>query len=359
MKIEDLFVRPEGSLRDIMWCIDRSAKGVALVVDDRRLLDVITDGDVRRAILAGAGPDSPVEHVVAQKRRIAGQEGLTRPDPFTAPAGTPRADLLRYMHQYGLRHIPLLDGAGRVVDVVFLADFVRPRELSMKAVVMAGGLGVRLRPLTDALPKPMLPVRGQPLLERIVNQLREAGIRRVSLATHYKKEAIARHFGRGDDFGVSITYLEETEPRGTAGALALLGPWTEPLLVINGDILTRVDFGAMLEFHRERTAAMTVGVSRYNLEVPYGVVDTDGDRVVRVTEKPVVGYFVSAGIYLLGPEVHRYVPREGRCEMPDLINRLAADAQSIVSFPIFEYWLDIGRIEDYEQSQRDAGQWPT
>jgi len=358
MTLADLCVRRDHSIRDVMVCIDRSGKGVALVVDgEQRLVDLITDGDLRRAILSGIDLGAGVEQVLAHKRLAAQQEQPARPYPVTAGVGTSRDELLHLMQQYGLRHIPLLDDAGRPVEVVFLSDLAAPREGPTQAVVMAGGLGVRLRPLTDKLPKPMLQVSGQPLLERIIEQLRRAGIRRVSVATYYMKDLIAKHFGSGEDFGLSISYLEEDEPFGTAGALGLLAPWGEPLLVINGDILTRLDFEAMLDFHREHDAVMTVGVRQYDLNVPYGVVETDENKVVRVVEKPQYRYFINAGIYLLSPEVRRHIPTGQRDEMPDLINRLVGEGLRVVSFPIFEYWLDIGRVEDYERGQRDAEGW--
>lgn len=358
-KLADVSVPPGCTIRDVMVCIDRNAKGVALVIDDeRRLVNLITDGDARRAILAGVDLDSPVEQLLAQKAAIAQRERLRRPSPLTATVGTPEPELLRLMHEHHVSHLPLLDEAGHVVDVVFLSDLVKPRELHVRAVVMAGGMGVRLRPLTNTVPKPMLPVSGQPLLERIIGQLRQAGIRRLSVATCYLKEAIEQHFGSGQSFGMAINYLREDEPFGTAGALGLLDAWDEPLLVINGDILTRVDFGAMLDFHREHAAVMTVGVTQYDFDVPYGIVDTEGHEVRRIAEKPHFRHFINAGIYLLGPGVRPYIRPGERCEMPDLINRLLADRLHVVSFPIFEYWLDIGHLEDYERGQRDAQSWP-
>lgn len=356
--LDELLVGVDCSIRDVMVRIDRSGKGIVLVVDDeRRLLDTITDGDIRRAILAGVDMDTAVDRLLTHKTEVVQREGLRRPSPLTAPAGAAPAELLQTMSQYGLLHIPLLDGGGRVTEVVFLSDLAKKEDLPVHAVIMAGGLGARLRPLTDTLPKPMLPVSGRPLLERIMDQLRAAGIRNVSVATYYLKEAIAKHFGSGQSFGVAISYLEEDEPFGTAGALGLLEAWQEPLLVINGDILTRVDFASMLDFHREHAAAMTVGVRQYDFDVPYGIVETAGNNVIRVVEKPQFRHFINAGIYLLDPAVRPYIPRRERLEMPDLINRLAADQRRVVSFPIFEYWLDIGRIEDYERGMRDAKEW--
>src|ERR1044072_3325114 len=175
----------------------------------------------------------------------------------------------------------------------------------MRAVIMAGGYGTRLLPLTDQIPKPMLPVGDRPLLEIIVDQLKEAGIRQVNVATHYKSEAISDHFKNGEDFGVDIRYVKEDQPLGTAGALSLLEESDEPLLVINGDILTRVDFHAMLNFHREHAADLTVAVRQYEFRVPYGVIDTDGVAVTGISEKPMVRQFINAGIYLLNPRTQR------------------------------------------------------
>jgi NDP-sugar pyrophosphorylase family protein len=218
---------------------------------------------------------------------------------------------------------------------------------------MAGGYGTRLHPFTKDIPKPMVSVGDKPLLELIIQQLREAGISRVSVTTHYKREVITRHFGDGRDFGVEISYVEEDEPLGTAGALSLLDASEEPLLVINGDIITRVDFRAMLNFHRDHQAEMTVGVRQYEFRVPYGIVETDETRVTRISEKPIVRHFINAGIYLLNPEVCRFIPKGKPYDMPELINRLVEGGHRVVSFPVREHWLDIGQIEDYQKAQSE------
>jgi NDP-sugar pyrophosphorylase family protein len=221
-------------------------------------------------------------------------------------------------------------------------------------MVMAGGEGTRLRPLTDSVPKSMLPVGDRPLLELIVRQLGQAGIRRVNLATHYKADQIERHFGDGSEFSVDIQYVNEHQPLGTAGAIGLLSASHEPLLVVNGDILTQVDFAAMLEFHRAHNADMTVAVRPSEFHVPYGVVETSGVDITSLSEKPVMRYFVNAGIYLLNPEVCEWVPSGQRYDMPDLIGALIANRRRVISFPIHEYWRDIGQTADYRQAVADA-----
>lgn len=337
------------SVRDAITCIDRNAHGVALIVaKDRRLIGVVTDGDVRRAILAGIDLESPVQ--VLLERRTP----TPYPSPLTALADSPDSELLHLMNKYSVRHIPLVDHESRLVNVALLSDLVREYELPLTAVVMAGGYGTRLQPLTEDLPKPMLPVGNKPLLELVIEQLRGAGIRRLNIATHYKSDIITQHFGDGREFGVEIQYVEEHRPLGTAGALGLLEVSDEPLLVINGDILTRVDFRAMLDFHREHQADMTVAVKRHEVTIPYGVVETNGVEVMGLLEKPVLRHFINAGIYLLNPGVCRHVPNGQSCDMPDVIRKLIAQGQRVISFPVREYWLDIGQTQDYEQAMSDV-----
>jgi len=219
---------------------------------------------------------------------------------------------------------------------------------------MAGGYGRRLLPLTESTPKPMLPIGDQPLMELMIGQLRDAGIRRVNVTTHFEPEKIRDHFGDGARFGVDMNYVSEERPLGTAGALRLIEPGGEPMLIINGDILTKVDIRAMLDFHNDHKADLTVGVREYDFQVPYGVVETAETRVVRVNEKPVYRFFVNAGIYLLQPALEEFIPSSERFDMTDLIEQLVAAGRTVVSFPIMEYWLDIGRLADYERAQQDV-----
>ncbi len=347
--LKNCCIRPHQTIRDASACIDANRAKIALVIDeDGQLLDTITDGDIRRAILAEVALSSPVSLLRETKVYSPYRQ------PTTALVGTDAPTLLRLLREHSIRQIPLLDEAGRVVDLVTLNDLAEAGALPLHAVIMAGGFGVRLRPLTDDLPKPMLPVGDRPLLELIIERLRQAGIRRISVLTHYKSEAITGYFGDGSAFGVNIDYVLEDKPLGTAGALTLLSVGRDPLLVINGDILTRIDFGAMLDFHREHRADITVGVREYDFRVPYGVVETDGARVTGISEKPVVRYFVNAGIYLLEPGIRETIPTDTHYDMPTLINAAAAHARAVVSFPVHEYWLDIGQMDDYRKADADV-----
>jgi NDP-sugar pyrophosphorylase family protein len=203
----------------------------------------------------------------------------------------------------------------------------------------------------------MLPIGDKPILELIISQLQNAGISKVQLTTHYKAEAIQQHFGDGKKFGIELQYVNEDEPLGTAGALGSVAVSEQPMLVLNGDILTQVDFRAMIAFHREHAAELTVGVRQYDFQVPYGVIQCDGEHVRGIEEKPTFNFFVNAGVYLLEPSAHRSIPSAQKFDMTDLIKKLRVEARRVVAFPVVEYWMDIGRHVDYEQAQLDIKQW--
>jgi len=345
----DFSVRPTSTIRETVACIDLNQKGIALVLDEAGgLVNTVTDGDVRRALLAGDDLDSLVSVLLARKAALR-----KYPVPVTAPLGSDRVELLTLMHDRDVRQVPLVDANGRVAELVTLEELMPTVALPLDAVIMAGGRGTRLQPLTEDLPKPMLPVGDRPLMEHIVDQLRQAGIRRVSVATHYKAEKIREHFGDGRAFGVELGYLNEDRPLGTAGSLSMLAESDQPLLVINGDILTQIDFRAMLAYHREHAADLTIAVRKYEMQVPYGVIEIDGSMVSRVTEKPQLRFFVNAGIYLLEPGLHRWIPANETFNMTDLVQRLIEAGRPVASFPVHEYWLDIGQHQDYLQAQQD------
>jgi dTDP-glucose pyrophosphorylase/CBS domain-containing protein len=349
LDLSDLCISTDSSLRKVISSINKNEKGIVLVTDEKdRLVDTITDGDVRRAMLAGENLDVSVKDLLARKATFPHQ------GPVTAPVGTERAELLRLMRDHVIRQVPLLDPEGCVAGLVTLDELVPEKMLPLQAVIMAGGPGTRLRPLTDEVPKPMLPVGDRPLMEVIIEQLRQAGIHRVNVATHYKPEKITSYFGDGREFGVKLSYVTEDQPLGTAGALGLMDSPEEPLLVINGDILTRMNFRAMLDYHRENEADLTVAVRKYDLQVPFGVVECEGHNVCRLQEKPSLSFLVNAGIYLLEPVVHRHIANGEHLDMTDLIERLIEKGSTVVSFPIVEYWLDIGEHADYERAQKDV-----
>jgi len=346
-ELEKIVVSPEATLRSAMVCIDRGAKGIALVVNGQRcLLATLTDGDLRRAVLAGLNLDLPVATLLQELHSHG------KPQPVTLPIDSTREAILKAMKAESIRQIPLVDKDGRVCELAVLDELVGDPQVPIHAVVMAGGFGKRLMPLTADTPKPMLRVGDEPLIQRLVQQLKRAGISKVDISTHYKAEKISAHLGNGSAFGVDLGYVAERLPLGTAGGLSLVSG-DQPLLVVNGDILTALDFRAMFSFHFEHSAEMTVAVREYGFDVPYGVVETNGVNVTGITEKPTVKFFVNAGIYLVSPAARRLVPSNQRFDMPQLIDLVIRTGGKVISFPIWEYWLDIGRPEDYERAKED------
>jgi dTDP-glucose pyrophosphorylase len=333
-----------------MSTIDWSGKGVALVVDEQqRLLATVTDGDIRRAILAGLDLNDPV------MRLKQTQSNMPVAAPITTRIGTSESEILALMHLHAVRQVPLLDEEGRVCKLTVMDDIVRESELPVTGVIMAGGFGSRLMPLTETVPKPMLPINGRPLLEHMLDKLHKAGIRSVNVTTHYLSESIIEHFSDGSKFGIHLNYFQEAEPLGTAGGLAKMNCGAEPLLVLNGDVLTDVNVRAMLSFHRENSSNLTVGVRQYEVEVPFGLVETNGSgKVTAIKEKPVLRHFINAGIYLVDPAVCRLVPENRRFDMPDLIAAVIDSGGTVISFPVREYWIDIGQLEQYRKAEADV-----
>lgn len=350
--LSKLCINQDTTIDGAVKCLDLSRLGIVLVVDgQRRLIGTITDGDIRRAILAHIDFSQPVSLLLARKANSAFAK------PIATAADVKPETWLRLLQQHSIVHLPLLDENERVVGLVTRDDFLPGEPLPLRAVVMAGGAGRRLQPLTDETPKPMLPVGDRPMMEIILERLRTSGIRRVNVTVHHQAEKITRHFGNGNEFGVELNYVAEDRPLGTAGALGLMEKPQETLLVINGDILTQVDFRAMLAYHQESKADLTVAVSRLDLQVPYGVVECEGSAVRQLTEKPTFGFFVNAGIYLIEPSAHGYIPNGRRFDMTELIQLLIDEGRSVVSFPIREYWLDIGSHDDYLRAQETAKTW--
>jgi len=342
-------VAPDATVRDAMRSLEATHSGIALVTDaDGRLSGTVTDGDVRRYALAGQSLDSPVTALLSTK------DASVPRLPVVAPVGTPELELGARMRALELRQIPIIDAGGRVVDVVLASDLADP-ETPIEAVLMAGGFGKRLAPLTDDTPKPMLPIGEKPILEHIVHQLRGAGIRKVNVTTHYRSDLIKSHFGDGTGFGMAMSYVDETEPQGTAGALRNLKGGETPLFIMNADILTRVDINAMLQYHRAQKAEITVGVRRYEMNVPYGVVETEAGRIVQLAEKPKIDFMINAGLYLAEPASLELIPSEGRFDMTDLIRRMLAEGRVVASFPVYEEWIDVGRPADYAKAQAEFG----
>jgi len=346
--IEKVFISTDTTILQAMELINQNGMGIVLLVDENEhLVATISDGDIRRGLLAGNTLNTPILKMLKTKQRTQ------IPSPITALAGTSPNNLLYLMHQFGVNHVVLLDVDNRVVDVIAFNNLIPNQPQPLQAVIMAGGSGTRLRPLTDDIPKPMLPIGGKPLLEYIIEQLYKAGVNQIYITVNYMSEKIIQHFGDGTNFGVEITYVMENKPLGTAGALSLMEKPNKPFLVINGDILTRLDFQEMLSYHRKHKADMTIAARQYEIGIPYGVIESDGAYVQHLNEKPQLSFLVNAGIYVLESQAIDFIPKDVLFDMTDLIHNLLQNERVVVNFPIVEYWLDIGHHADYLQAQED------
>ncbi|MBX9769783.1 MAG: nucleotidyltransferase family protein, partial [Candidatus Obscuribacterales bacterium] len=306
-----------------------------------RLLGTVTDGDIRRGILRGIS----LEDSVAKVMNVT---------PTVAKDSQSHHDILKQMKAKRLHQIPVLEDSGHVVGVRFLNDFLQTGSDEHWVILMAGGLGTRLRPLTNDLPKALLPVGDKPLLEHIINQFAEQGFHRFFISLHYKADMVFDLLGDGSKLGVQISYLHEQQQLGTAGALGLLPERpTNTFLVMNADLVTQVNFSQLLAFHKEQQATATMCVQQYDFQVPYGVIQLDGCRVAKIDEKPTQSFFVNAGICAFEPSVLDYVNVGEHLDMPALFTKLMHSAEPVSAFAVREQWLDIGRKADYQKAQEE------
>ena len=336
-------VNSDATLEQAIDVLDKAALRIALIVGEAdKLLGTLTDGDVRRALLKHLPLHTPVTEVMNTQ-------------PKTAEQAWAESRILGLMEQYELLHLPVVDGEGRIVGLSNLHDILNKHRHDNPVFLMAGGFGTRLRPLTNNCPKPMLKVADKPILEQILLNFVEAGFHRFYISTHYMPEVIRDYFGEGEKWGVSIQYVHEEEPLGTGGALGLL-PHDEidlPMFMMNGDLLTSLNLHSFLEFHDHQSGVATMCVREYQHQVPYGVITSEGTKIKSMVEKPVHRFFVNAGIYLLSPALVKSVPPGTCIDMPTLLEREISGGKAVNMFPIHEYWLDIGRMDDFQSAQKD------
>lgn len=335
----DTLISADLSIIKAIELIDTCALQIALVTDEQgHLLGTVSDGDIRRGILKGVSLSDPVSNIMFTEPSVAG-------------VNDGRETILALMKKRQLRQIPVVDEERHVLGLEIWAELIDVHELDNVVVLMAGGLGTRLGPLTKDCPKPLLKVGKKPVLETILESCKEYGFRRFYLSVNYKAEMLKEYFGNGARFGVEINYLHESKRLGTAGALGLLPERPDlPILVMNGDVLTKVNFQQLMNFHNEHNAVATMCVREYDFQVPFGVVNLNKHRLAGIVEKPVHNFFVNAGIYVLNPESLDHIPANEQYDMPTLFEQLLASQAETAAFPIREYWLDIGQVADYERA---------
>jgi len=330
------------TIKEALHIIDSGAVKFAIVVDcDDKLIGTLTDGDIRRAILDGKSLDASID-------------GVYFKEPTTVNVNNTKEEIINLCTSKNIYQIPVVGHDGKVVSIDFLDELIRPEVRPNRVILMVGGLGKRLRPLTESTPKPMLHVGGRPILQTIVERFVSYGFEKITMCVGYKSNSIQQYFGNGDKFGAEIEYVLEDKRMGTAGALSLL-PFKldEPFFVMNGDLLTNVNFEHLLDFHIANNSVSTMCVREYDFQVPYGVVTVEQSRILEIEEKPVQNFFVSAGIYMLDPQCIDLIPDDEFYDMPALFEKLIENKQNVFSFPLREYWLDIGRIEEYEKANKD------
>lgn len=342
-KWQNAMISPECPVLDALTVIDRESTRAAFVVSEQQhLLGLVTDGDIRRGLLTGTGLQDAVEKVM-------------NPSPLTCNENDSNAAVMRLMEAKKFLHMPILSESGRLTNVLSLQELRERPTHDNPVFFMAGGFGSRLHPLTSECLKPLLRVGAKPILETIIESFIDCGFRRFYISTHYLSHMIQDYFGDGSQWGVEIQYTHESEPLGTGGALGLLpGDLPDlPLIMMNGDILTKVNFSRLLDYHSEGQADATICVRQHEYQVPYGVVQANDFRIQRIDEKPVSRYYVNAGIYVINPAIIRQVKSGEHIDMPTLLNRQVEGDGNILMYPLDEYWLDVGRMSEFEQAQQD------
>jgi dTDP-glucose pyrophosphorylase len=342
--LDPVTLPPESTLTEAMERMTATNIGIVLVTDaERHLLGVVVDGDIRRALLRNPDLDQPLSSIMTA-------------NPRTAPFAADDESLAALAEGAKSPWLPLVDDQNCVRGLVNLLTYRQQRtRLPNAAVLMAGGRGTRLMPLTAEMPKPMMSIGGRPILETLIRQLAGHGIDRFYLSVNYLAEKIEAHFGDGASLGVEIRYLHEDSPLGTAGGIAPLCDIEEaPLLVMNGDVLSRVSPRSLFAFHAEEGVMATVAVREFAVEIPYGVVEIEDRRLSGFLEKPVHTVYINAGIYVLDPKGLAHIPPNEKFDMPDLLNRINADPDGgVACFPVPEYWADIGHKQDLQRAEQD------
>ncbi|MEK5146259.1 nucleotidyltransferase family protein [Psychrobacillus sp. FSL K6-4615] len=339
---KDILIAPETTILQAMKLIDETTMQFAAVVDNTmHLLGTVTDGDIRRGILKGLSLDTPIREVMNNV-------------PICELEGKKASYYKQFMIKRKLKQLPIILQDNILHSVLFSDELEHAIKKENKVVLMVGGLGTRLRPLTEKIPKPMLNVGDKPILETIIESFKNFGFTNFILSVNYKKEMIMDYFQDGSHLGVNVEYIVETKKLGTAGALSLLPEkLSEPFFVMNGDILTKINFEQLLNFHNDTDSVATMCVREYEYQVPYGVIETDNHKLLSIVEKPLHKSFVNAGIYVLNPNSLDRIPKDQFFDMPELYKILMQEKEMVSAFPLREYWLDIGQVDDYEKANLD------
>lgn len=342
IKLENLFVSEQATIREAMAVIDHGLCKTALVVDENcHLKGVIADSDIRRALLKGFTLKSLTGEIMNR-------------NPLSMPEGLSKKQARQLVQHHKRDILPVLDKQGCVIDAMPLVESLETKKFENEVVLMAGGRGERLMPLTREKPKPMIEVGKKPMLEILLENFLSNGFSKFRISVNYLGDSIEEYFGDGSKWGASISYISEDKPLGTAGALSLMHQLPQlPFIIMNCDVLTKVDFELLLEHHNETNSLATMCVTQQDVSVPFGVVEHDNFTLEKVIEKPIYTYLINAGIYVLSPEVLSLVEHDTFLDMPTLVERVQKEMGQATLFPLREYWLDVGTHRSLEQANSD------
>ncbi len=328
------------SIKEAIENLALSGLQICFVCDGKKLLGTITDGDIRRAILKKVNLETKVEKIM-NNNYIS----------ITINSSPKKAKTL--MNFYKINQIPVIDKNRNLVNVFFSETIETNLQYDNPVIIMAGGFGKRLMPITKNCPKPLLPVLGKPVLEHIITKLKNEGFKNIYISTHHLANMIKDYFGHGKNFGVSIKYIDEKIPLGTAGCLSRFEPKNDKdFIVCNGDVLTDIPFAQLLEYHIENNSSATMAVREYFWKHPFGVIKTSGLKIKSITEKPIEKTYVNAGIYVFKNKVKNIIQKDKKIEMPEFFRILKKKKYNTIVFPMFENWLDIGDTKEYERAQK-------
>ncbi len=312
-------------------------KLVLLVDKNNKLVGTITDGDIRRALLKNISTDSLCKNIMNDKPIIISKNNDNNAQQLLEKHNLP---------------LPIVDHQGKIYSICNLESSTLKKNNNI-IVIMAGGKGERLMPLTLNTPKPMLPINNKPIIHRIIDNAKKYGFKNICISVNYKCEQLINYFKNGEKYEVNITYLKEEEPLGTAGALSLLNSdkISDPIIVINGDVLTSVNISQLLEYHINTNKDITMCAANYDVVVPYGTVEVDGTTITDITEKPLKSYLVNAGIYVINPKILKNIKPNTKIDMTILIEKYISN-KNVSIYPLHEQWIDIGSHKDYEEAQK-------
>lgn len=343
LDFNSLVLSSDATMQNAIKKLEENIVKLVLVSNDNlELLGTITDGDIRRAILSGHGMNSNLN-------------GFMNSSPISAKEGSTREAMLNLMKEKELLHLPIISKKNKLIGLETLSTLSGTKKYDNAVFLMAGGFGKRLTPLTNQMPKPLLEVGTKPILEEILLSFINSGFHNFYISTHFMADKIRDYFRDGSEWGVSIKYIHEEKPLGTAGALSLL-PEEEidlPLIMMNGDLISNINFSSLLDYHRENKAELTMCISEYALKIPYGVIVKEDDRLIKIDEKPSHKFFINAGIYVINSDILKTVRKDTPIDMPALIEGIISDKESVKVYPIHEYWLDIGQLDDFNKAKLD------